>query len=304
MEDIISTADIASLNQETIMAPIYKPSTYPMFNSPPELAETMIDIGFDVFNQATNHTVDKGEKGLISALDNWDVLPQAKVVGVYKNAQDFEQIRTIEKDDITFSFLGMTEYTNGLILPQETDIILMQTADRDMIKQRIEQAKLISDVVVVNVHWGVEYTHDPNQMQRELAQFMVECGADIIFGHHPHVIQPVEYITRNDGTKGIVCYSLGNFISAQDRGPRMIGGMLDVAITKEFETNTISITDASYIPVVTHYGNSFANIKNYPLDKYSDKLAMSHGVKAKSPEFSMEFIDNTVNSVIDKQFLK
>lgn len=301
--DIITNADIASLNQETIMAPIYKPSTYPMFNSPPELAETMIDIGFDVFNQATNHTIDKGEKGLINALDTWDNFPQAKVVGVYENSVDFEEIRTIEKDDITFSFIGMTEYTNGLNLPENSEIILMKTADREKIKQRIEEAKLISDVVVVNVHWGVEYTHSPNQMQRELAEFMIESGADIIFGHHPHVIQPVEYITRSDGTRGIVCYSLGNFISAQNRGPRMIGGMLDVSITKEFENNTISITDVEYIPVVTHYGNGFADIKNYPLDKYTKELANVHGVKEHSPDFSMEFIENTVNSVIDSQFL-
>lgn len=301
MADIISGADIASLNQETMLADIYEPSSYPLFNSPSQLGDEMIDLGFDLINQANNHSLDKGEKGILSTLQYWGTKPEVKVVGVYKNVEDYNNIRTIEKNGIVFSFLGMTELTNGLNLPQSSDVILARTSDHNKIKERIAAAKAISDVVVVNVHWGVEYTHSQNSSQTALAKLMIESGADIIFGHHPHVIQPIEYITRADGTKGIVCYSLGNFISAQNMAPRMLGGMLEVEVTKDNGITTI--TAANYIPVVTHYGKGFTNIKNYPFSKYTPELANTHGVSEFSPEFSYNYLKETINNVIDPQFM-
>ncbi len=303
MEEVINLADITSINQETMLASIFEPSSYPMFNSPTELGKHLVDIGFDVFNQANNHSIDKGAKGILSTLDFWQTQPNAKVTGVYRNEQDYSNIRTITKNDITFSFIGMTELTNGLNLPKDTDIVLMRTSDEQKIKERIEQATKISDVVVVNVHWGVEYTHTPNETQRSLAEKMIEWGADIILGHHPHVIQPVEYIERQDGTKGVVCYSLGNFISAQEKGVRMIGGMLDVNVTKDYEAKNTKITNVRFIPVVTHYGMRYSNIKTYTLADYPKELANVHGCKVYTPQFNYEYIQNVVNDVIDKQFL-
>lgn len=303
IEPIIKLADIVSINQETMLAKIFAPSSYPMFNSPTELGDHMIDIGFTVINQANNHSLDKGEKGVLSTLDFWRTKPTALVTGLYKDKTDYDKIRTVTKNGITFAFIGMTQLTNGLSLPEKSNVILMRTGDHDKIKARIDAAKSISDVVVVNVHWGVEYTHQPNSMQLELAKKMVEWGADIIFGHHPHVIQPVEYITRSDGTKGIVCYSLGNFISAQNEGPRMLGGMLDVTVTKDFEKKTTVISSARFIPIVTHYGKNYYNIKNYPLSSYTKALASTHGVIEKTPEFSINYLNNIVNKVIDKNFL-
>lgn len=301
--DLVAIPDIMSINQETVLATEMEPSSYPMFNSPTQLGDHLIELGFDVFNQANNHTLDKGEKGLLSTLSYWKTKPQAIVTGVYEDQADYENIRLLTKNDITFSFIGMTEWTNGLSLPRDSDVILMRTQDEDEIKNRIEKAKEISDVVVVNVHWGVEYTHTPNEGQKSLAKKMVEWGADIIFGHHPHVIQPMEYIERMDGTKGIVCYSLGNFISAQEKGARMIGGIMDITVEKNHETEKIDIIEARFIPVVTHYGAGYSNIQVYPFAKYTDEMAKTHGVKARTPEFSYEYIENTVEQVIDQQFL-
>ncbi|MFZ2538447.1 MAG: CapA family protein [Oscillospiraceae bacterium] len=300
--DIIQSADIASINQETVMADIYEPSAYPMFNSPTALGKHLEKIGFDVFNQANNHTIDKGEKGILSTIDFWST-QDAKLTGVYKNIEDYDNIRTITTNDITFSFIGMTQLTNGLNLPADSDIIVMRTSDGDKIRGRIKKAKGISDVVVVNVHWGEEYTHEPNQTQKAMAKQMIEWGADVILGHHPHVIQPVEYIERADGTRGIVAYSLGNFISAQDRAVRMIGGMLDLVITKSFEENKIEISSVGFVPIITHYGAGFADVRNYTLENYTAELASKHGVKAKDANFSLDYINNTVRSVIDGQFL-
>lgn len=305
VKDILAKADIASINQESVMSSLHEPSSYPLFNSPTELGDYMVDgLGFDVVNLANNHVLDRGEKAIFSTLEFWKTKPNVLLTGVYENKETASKIQTMEKNDITFSFLGMTDMLNGLSLPQGSEVVIHMTGEDERIKAQIEEAKKISDVVVVNAHWGSEYTHKPGARQKELAQKMVEWGADIIFGHHPHTIQPVEYIDRPDGTRGIVVYSLGNFISGQDSGIAMIGGLLDVTVEKEFENNTVKITNAEFIPLVTHYDWGVKDIRTYPLSAYTKELADINGVKKFTPDFSLDYLKNTVNTVIDKQFLK
>lgn len=304
VRDLFADADIASINQESVIAPAFGPSTYPLFNATPELGDLMLELGFDVFNLANNHCLDKGEAGVFSSLDYWAERPNAVTTGVYRNQEDYDQIRTIAAQDVVFSFVGITELTNGLSLPSGSEAIVLLGSEEDQIRERIEKAKEISDVCVVNIHWGNEYTHTPTERQRELAAKLSEWGADIIIGHHPHVIQPIEYIDRPDGSRTLVAYSLGNFISAQDRGERMIGGMLDADITKDFEQDTVSITRCEFVPIITHYDRGFANNRLYPLSEYTEELANAHGVRAYSPNFSREFILETVQNVIDAEFLE
>ena len=304
VRDMFADADIASINQESIIAPAFGPSTYPLFNATPELGDLMLELGFDVFNLANNHCLDMGEAGIFSSLDYWAERPGAVTTGVYRNQEDYDQIRTITAQDVVFSFVGITELTNGLSLPSGSEAIILLGSEEDKIQERIKKAKEISDVCVVNIHWGNEYTYTPTERQRELAAKMSEWGADIIIGHHPHVIQPIEYIDRPDGSRTLVAYSLGNFISAQDRGERMIGGMLDVDITKDFEQDAVSITRCEFVPIITHYDRGFANNRLYPFSEYTEELAQSHGVRAYSPNFSREFILETVQNVIDAEFLE
>lgn len=167
--------------------------------------------------------------------------------------------------------------------------------------EQVERAAQCSDIVVANVHWGSEYTHTPSDFQKSLAQRMADAGADIIFGHHPHVIQPMEYLEANDGRTAIVCYSLGNFISTQDHGLRMIGGMMEVEILVDGEE--ISLDSVLFLPCITHYGPNGTNVQIYPYDSYTPELALAHGVRSYTSSFSFEYIKNTVASVIDAQFL-
>ncbi len=308
VKKLIDLADIASINQETVMVKEQAPSDYPMFNSPTELGDFLVDYGFDVVNLANNHAFDQvpamGEAAVISYLDFWQTHPEVLTTGVYRNQEDCDNIRTMEKNGVTFAFLGMSELDNGLSLPKNSEALMMRTSDEEKIQQQITKANEMADVVVVNVHWGVEYDITPADSQKALARKMVDWGADIILGHHPHVIQPVEYLEREDGTKAIVAYSLGNFISAQDTGWRMIGGALDVTVTKNFETKKTEITEARFVPLVTQYEGNCANVRNYLLSDYTDLLARSHGVRAgKTPQFSLEWVQNAVNEVIDKSFL-
>ena len=93
---------------------------------------------------------------------------------------------------MVFAFLGMTESLNGLSLPADSPLIIVSTRDEERIERMIRQAKAEADVVVVNAHWGTEYTTDVGEAQTALAEKMINWGADIILGHHPHVIQPVK----------------------------------------------------------------------------------------------------------------
>lgn len=303
VSDIIAGADIASINQETMMSKSNALSSYPMFNSPIELSDTLVDIGFDAITIANNHMFDVYELGLRETIELLKSKPIA-LSGAYLNYEDYLDIPTIESNGIVFSFVSTTSLNNGLYLPQNSELVAPVTSSDQAVQEfgeQIKRANDISDVVVVNFHWGNEYTHVPTAFQVSTAQYMVDCGADIIFGHHSHVIQPVKYLYNQDGEKAVVVYSLGNFISAQNMAPRVIGGMLEVTVEK-FEDVT-EIVEVEFLPVITHYDWSFGNITAYPYNGYTKELAANHGVQVNSPEFSYTYIGNTVASVIDEEFL-
>lgn len=303
VKEYISSADVAVLNQETIISTEHNPSSYPTFNSPVELGEEMLEIGFDVFNIATNHSLDKGEKGLISTINYWNS-KNAITTGAYLNQEDMMPIRTNEVNGITVAYLGFTELTNGLKLPDDSEVVLMRAADEALLEARIAKAREVADFVVVNAHWGVEYTHEPNDFQRQLASKLAAWGADVIIGTHPHVIQPVEFIQNEDGRKTLVAYSLGNFISAQNRGPRMLGGMLNFELVKNNITGATAIENVSFAGTVTHYGSGYSNIRVYALKDYTEELANAHGVRGNTPSFSKEYLETLLADVIDPQFLR
>ncbi len=298
----IEKPDVAILNQETIISTEHNVSSYPMFNSPVEVGEEMLEIGFDVFNLATNHSIDCGEKGLISAINFWKE-KKAITTGAYLNEEDAANIPVSEVNGVKIAYLGFTESTNGLSLPNDTEVVLMLAEDEYRLQTSIMKAKEMADVVIVNAHWGNEYTHEPTESQRTLAAKLASWGADVILGTHPHVIQPVEYIINNDGRKTVVAYSLGNFISAQNRGPRMLGGMLNFEIVKNNTTGEIYFENVKFSGVVTHYGYGCSNIRIYPLESYTQELASKHGVLSKTSDFSLQYLYDIVNEVIDKQFL-
>lgn len=302
----IESKDIAVLNQETIISTEHNVSNYPQFNSPVEVGEEMLEIGFDVFNIATNHSVDCGEKGLISTINYWKS-KNAITTGAYLNEADYQNIPVSEVNGVKIAYVGYTgaepQPTNGLNLPSDTDVILMRVEDEERIKQRVMAADAIADFVVVNAHWGAEYTHEPSEIQKEFAVKLGEWGADVIIGTHPHVIQPVEFITNSDGSQTLVAYSLGNFISAQNRGARMLGGMLNFELVKNNSTGETTVENVSFEGVVTHYGYGFSNIRVYPLEDYTQELASKHGVLSNTSSFSLEYLYGIVEDVIDVRFL-
>ncbi len=284
VEDRIAAADLAFINQETIIAnDEYEISGANLnFNSPTELGDELVDLGFDVICMSNNHALDKGTGGLSATLDYWDrKISEAQtpltVIGAYRDEADMADYRITEVNGMTIGWLAYTEHLNGYSLPSDTTLQLPQTGDTDLMEAQIKELKSMTDAVVVSAHWGVEDTHTVSDSVKNLAEDMIEWGADVIIGTHSHTLETMEYITRSDGTQGFVFYSLGNFISAQTDSFNMIGGMADFSLKRE--NGKVTVEDVQVMPVITHYEDgSLTNLRVYPYDQYTDELVADHGL--------------------------
>ncbi|MEH7254371.1 CapA family protein [Neobacillus niacini] len=249
VKGILESPDVLTANQESMLGGVdIGVSSYPMFNSPHEVADALVNTGVDIVSLANNHTLDKGERGILSATDylNSVGLPH---VGSFLNEEDRQKLRIIHKNGIKLAFLSYTYGTNGIPIPDGKDF-LVNLINRDIMSDEIKRAKQEADVVIMSIHWGNEYQRIPTNEQKDLANFLANEGVDIIFGSHPHVLQPMEWIHTEDGRKSFVIYSLGNFISGQVRDYKDIGGMATVEITKQVtETGkTIELANPAFYP--------------------------------------------------------
>lgn len=307
---LVEGADFAFINQETLLASaVFEPSTYPMFNSPTEVGDTMRELGFNLFSHSNNHALDMGVKGINATLDFWDnkegIGEDFLVTGLFRDEDDMNRIRVMEKNEISLALVAFTEHTNGLKLPSTAENKIIYTSDTETIKGQIQAADQAADVVVVSIHWGIENSHEVTDAQRELAQKMFDWGADIILGTHPHVLQPIEILTSSDGEReGFVIYSLGNFISAQDVPDNLVGGVLDFTVYKNMSSGEISVGHPYLTPIVTHYETAWQkNLALYPLSEYTEEMAESHGVKRKYSYFSTQYIWEMLNETIGEDYL-
>ncbi|MDR0551793.1 MAG: CapA family protein [Spirochaetaceae bacterium] len=286
VKPLIQSADVAFINQETLIAgDKFKLSGYPDFNGPPEIGDALVRAGFNVVNHATNHAMDKGAAALESVIDYWNKYPGVLPLGVHKSAElRANRIALIEKKNIKIGWLAYTYGTNGIPLPKDKPF-LVSIIDTQTMAAEIDRLRPLCDFLIVSMHWGEEYQHTPTRRQRELAVFLAARKVDLVLGHHPHVIQPVEEIIREDGGRTLVFFSLGNFLSCQKEKARLLGALARITLAKTERTGgaggsaSVQIVDAEIIPVITHYNKEYANFKIYPLEKYTEKLYENHGIK-------------------------
>lgn len=135
-----------------------------------------------------------------------------------------------------------------------------------------------ADLVFVSVHWGDEGSFIPNGNQKYYAQLFADCGVDVILGHHPHVIQPVEWLEGTKGNKTLCVYSLGNFMAQQARDYNMVGGIIGFDIVKS-PIKGCYIDKVKFMPTVFHYNAAFTENNVYLMSEYPKELASEHGVK-------------------------
>ncbi|WP_043930708.1 CapA family protein [Bacillus sp. EB01] len=267
VKDMLSTPDILTANQESLVGGEELGITsYPSFNSPFELSEAVMDAGVDIVSTANNHSLDKGYRGVEAQIAYFKKIG-LPFVGTATSQEARDKIVTMEKNGITLAFLSYTYGTNGIPIPEGKEFSV-NLIDRDLMKGDIARAKKVSDAVVVSIHWGNEYQRYPVDEQKNLAQFLADSGADIIFGSHPHVLQPMEWIDGPNGKKTFVIYSLGNFISAQLRDYKDIGGMVTIEITKKIDENGshIALAKPDFSPTFVYRKNG-RNFRVVPMEK-------------------------------------
>ncbi|XMB67479.1 CapA family protein [Mycoplasmatota bacterium zrk1] len=230
IKPFINEFDLAFINQETILGGTELGlSGYPRFNSPKEIGDAIIDAGFNLFSIANNHTLDKGEIGVINALDYLD--GEDIIYSGAKHSDHESSVKVFSKKGIKFGFVAYTYGTNGLPHPDGKEY-LANVFSKEKAKEDIESVRDKVDIMIVSMHWGEQYQSQPNKNQVDEANYLSSLGVDIIIGHHPHVIQPIDII-ETDGNKTIVIYSLGNFLSDQIGIDRLIG----MAVSLEIEKN-------------------------------------------------------------------
>ena len=267
IKEVVSSYDIAYYNQETILGGTkIGLSSYPSFNSPQELGDAMIDAGFNLVSLATNHTLDRGKKAILSSREYWNTKSGVQAVGSYSSKEEKDAIESkiLTVNNITYAMLNYTYGTNGIPVPSGEDYLVNLWSDTDnyenykkTVENDINRLRDKVDVLIVAMHWGREYTHEPLPIQKKTAKYLSSLGVDIIIGTHAHVIEPVEWVGDT-----LVFYSLGNFISAQTSDSCKnykcnIGLMSSLTIKKEVKdgTSTIEINNIKNDLIYTYHKN-------------------------------------------------
>ncbi|MCR5388658.1 MAG: CapA family protein [Lachnospiraceae bacterium] len=300
----IESADLAIVNEEVIIGgEELGVSGYPAFNAPFEFADALADCGFDVICHATNHALDKGGKGILNCLSNWEEnYPDIEVLGIHDSKDDQDNLYIFEKNGIRVAVLNYTYGTNGISLPSDMPYgvdYLSESAVTEDIKRAEEEA----DFTVVCPHWGTEYRLDPDSYQEKWAEIFVKNGVDLVLGTHPHVIEPVDLIEDEEtGNRMLTFYSLGNYVNwtsgtGEGVSNRMLGLMAKVTLKKDEAGNTI-IEEYDAVPLVSHVESGFGKITVYPLSDYTEELASKNEIVKQAPDFSYEYLCGLAESVL------
>lgn len=266
IKPIVSKYDLKYYNQETVLGGVELGlSNYPRFNSPYEVGDAFIDAGFNLVSLATNHTMDKGEQGVLNSLSYWGKQQNILTAGSYKSFEDRDRKVIKEINGIKYAFFSYTTWTNGLETPTGKEY-LNNVYNEELAKNDIERVKDEVDIIIVAMHWGTEYSKGISVSQVEIANYLSSLGVDIIIGSHPHVVEPIEFIGKT-----MVIYSLGNFISDQVGVERLTGLMVSVNIHKTVEKNntTISLENPEAELIYT-YSATYPRKRNFLVYPYSE----------------------------------
>jgi poly-gamma-glutamate synthesis protein (capsule biosynthesis protein) len=263
----IDSVDIAIVNLEVTLAG--KPYTgYPAFSAPDEFATELEKAGFDVFLTANNHVLDKGRKGLERTIARLDTL-QVKHLGSYADGSQRNLLYPLMliKNGIRMALLNYTYDTNGIKVKHPNVVNYIQ---KDSILSDIKKAKQMNpDIIIANMHWGLEYKPVPNIEQKKLADFLIENGVNVVIGSHPHVVQPIDIRKENDSIKNVVVYSLGNLVSGM-KAANTDGGLL-VNIDLSKDDNGIVRIDSCYHSLVWVHKDEKQQIQLIPVSEYEEE---------------------------------
>ena len=281
IKPISSKYDLAYYNQETVLGGTELGiSSYPRFNTPQEEGDAFVDAGFNMVSLATNHTMDKGEAGVLNSVAYWKKHPEVAASGQWSSVEERNAsvAKVYEKNNIKYAFISYTIWTNGLETPVGKEY-LNNVYSPEKAKADIESVRDKVDFVIVAMHWGTEYSLRTDSKQDEIAAYLSNLGVDLIIGAHPHVVQTVEYINNN---KTFVVYSLGNFISDQLKVENYVGLAMEVTLKKHVDvddsvTNSVVDPKAQLLYTVTNQSRGYStNFRVIPFPKLQDNQLPNH----------------------------
>ncbi|WP_407931024.1 CapA family protein [Ignavibacterium album] len=264
IKSYLEDADLTLGNLETVIG--RKGSTYsgyPRFKSPQEYISALAQNGFDFLCFANNHTLDQGERGVLTTIES---LKQNNLgyTGAFTSDDDRDSVRIFNINGIKIALLAYSYGTNGSLIPRGKNY-LINLIDFDLIQKDILKAReKNAEIVLVNFHFGNEYQRFPSDYQKEVVKRTIELGADLITASHPHVIQPVEFFKTENATldTGVIAYSLGNFFSNQRKRYTDAGVIIYLNLEKNITNNQIRLKSVEYLPTwvfksKTERGNEF-----------------------------------------------
>jgi poly-gamma-glutamate capsule biosynthesis protein CapA/YwtB (metallophosphatase superfamily) len=258
--------DLAIVNLETPIVVLRRPEKGDMiFHGPPAMLAALKKAGVSIATFANNHCLDQHREGITSTRDS------LRAAGLLSAGADVDEASAwtplvVEKNGLRLGVLAVGRFINGfnntkdpaqphvpvVAYPQEP-IVGSHTIEQLVDTVRARAAEV--DALVVFIHWGDEYKSQPRADDRALAQQLLDAGAAAVIGHHPHVLQPVEWMTRADGTKGLVAFSLGNLVSNQDyedeAGLKRDGLLLELELSRPGPGARAEVTRVGGVPVFT-----------------------------------------------------
>lgn len=239
VKDKIQSYDIASYTQESIAAGCT--SSYPLFCSPYDIIKSMENVGFDIANTANNHSLDQGHLGIEKSLnnfDNYNIVP----VGTYKQSDTASNPVIYEKNGIKFGLLSYATALNGLVMSPDLTYTISMYSEEELSKDIEYLNNNDVDFIICFMHWGDEYTNEPNEQQKAIAQHLTNNKVHVVLGSHSHSLNPIDYLkSANDDHQSIVVYSMGNFQADQHSYifDTAYGGILELNFVKEVKNNKL-----------------------------------------------------------------
>lgn len=311
---IISSYDLSFVNQETTMGGTenFDYMGYPSYNTPDSLAQTLVDVGFKVMATNSNHTYDTWVPSIEHQQELLADFPDLLTIGSYASEEDRNTPRVAECNNIRISFLSYSYGQNGYELSDLPNDYYAVPYSDEALAADVERAREVSDFVIVYLHMGDEYTHEPTDEQRRIAQYAADLGVGMMIGSHAHIIQPLEWIERSEGTplsgedgpndgRMLVAYGLGDFVSGYENNPETImSGMLSCTFVRgDGGASDISVEDVVWHPVIEHReGNED---KVMLVSDYTPELANQNELLAGLDD-PYAWIESTTKEVIGPDF--
>ena len=220
VKDIFLSDDITIANFETPVSDEIGVKNFPYFNANTSLVKAIKKSGIEVISLANNHSFDQREKGIISTID---AVKKENLIysGMGLNPKDAKKTAIFNCKGVIIGFLSATFSVNGISMTEKNDkpyvnLVLMEDDKKfDEFCGEIRDAKKKVDFLIVAYHSGTEYNRFPSDTQTKCLKKIADSGADVVLGHHPHVLQKIEYYNTSDSRKVLIAYSLGNLISGQ-----------------------------------------------------------------------------------------